>query len=102
MKRFMIDQGSRAEIMYPDLYKGLGLKDEDLTKYDTPLVGFNRKIRMLTREIKLPVVTEGKGGDGEFHSGSCFHTIYSNLGTIVDSCHRGRAIHAALEVEVPY
>ena len=35
MKRFMIDRGSRAEIMYPDLYKGLGLKDEDLTKYDT-------------------------------------------------------------------
>ena len=27
----MIDQGSRVEIMYPDLYKGLGLKSEDLT-----------------------------------------------------------------------
>ena len=23
--------------MYLDLYKGLGLKDEDLAKYDTPL-----------------------------------------------------------------
>ena len=38
VKRVMINQGNRAEIMYPDLYKGLGLKDKDLTKYDTPLV----------------------------------------------------------------
>ena len=30
--------------MYPDLYKGLGLKPEDLNKYDTPLVGFDKKI----------------------------------------------------------
>ena len=28
MKRVMIDQGSGVKIMYPDLYKGLGLKDE--------------------------------------------------------------------------
>lgn len=39
MKRVMIDQGSKAEIMYPNLYMGLGLKPEDLSKYDTPLVG---------------------------------------------------------------
>lgn len=30
MKRVMIDQGSDAEIMYHDLYKGLGMKNEDL------------------------------------------------------------------------
>lgn len=39
MKKVMTEQGSRAEIMYPDLYKGLGLKPEDLRKYDTSLVG---------------------------------------------------------------
>ena len=39
MKRVLIDQGSGAEVMYPDLFKGLGLKAEDLSKYDTPLVG---------------------------------------------------------------
>ena len=27
--------------MYPDQYKGLGLRDENLTKYDTPLVRFD-------------------------------------------------------------
>lgn len=37
-KRIMIDQGSRIEIMYPNLYKSLGLNLEDLTKYDIPLV----------------------------------------------------------------
>ena len=26
VKRVMVDQGSTAEIMYPDLYKGLNLK----------------------------------------------------------------------------
>ena len=36
MKRVMVDQGSAAEIMYPDLYKGLNLKAEDLTPYSSP------------------------------------------------------------------
>ena len=27
VKRVMIDQGSRADIMYPDLFKGLKLKN---------------------------------------------------------------------------
>ena len=30
IKTVMIDQGSKAEIMYPDLYEGLGLTLEDL------------------------------------------------------------------------
>ena len=34
VKRVMVDQGSATEIMYPDLYKGLGLKPEDLTTYN--------------------------------------------------------------------
>ena len=44
MKRVMIDQGSAAEIMYPDLYKGLGLKAENLTTYSSPLVSFKGKM----------------------------------------------------------
>lgn len=40
MKRVMVDQESGAEIMYPNLYNELGLKFEDLRKYDTPLMGF--------------------------------------------------------------
>ena len=36
VKRVMVDQGSAAEIMYPDLYKGLNLKAKDLTPYNSP------------------------------------------------------------------
>ena len=44
VKRVMIDQGSGADMMYPDLFKGLKLKKEDLSKYDTPLVGFDGRV----------------------------------------------------------
>lgn len=44
VKKVMIDQGSGAEIVYLNIYKGLGLKSEDLSKYDTPLMGFDGKI----------------------------------------------------------
>ena len=41
VKRMLIDQGSGAKIMYPDLYKELNLKPEVLEMYDLPLMGFN-------------------------------------------------------------
>ncbi|XP_065628434.1 uncharacterized protein LOC136067082 [Quercus suber] len=60
MKRVMVDQGSRAEIMYPDLYKGLNLKLEDLTPYSSPLVSFDGKVIVLRGQIRLPVQTGPK------------------------------------------
>ena len=47
VKRVMVDQGSAAKIMYPNLYKGLNLKAEDLTPYSSPLVSFEGKIIIL-------------------------------------------------------
>uniref|UniRef100_A0A2N9F652 Uncharacterized protein n=1 Tax=Fagus sylvatica TaxID=28930 RepID=A0A2N9F652_FAGSY len=41
VKRVLVDQGSCSEIMYPDLFHGLGLKQTDLQPYDAPLVGFS-------------------------------------------------------------
>ncbi|XP_075663388.1 uncharacterized protein LOC142632962 [Castanea sativa] len=41
VKRVLVDDGSGAEIMYPDLFNGLKLKDDNLEKYDSPLVGFD-------------------------------------------------------------
>ena len=55
VKRVMVDQGSCVEVMYPDLYKGLNLKPEDLTTYDSPLAGFNGKLVALKGQIRLPV-----------------------------------------------
>ena len=55
VKRVMIDQDSAAKIMYPDLYKGLGLKPENLTTYGSPLVSFEDKMAVLKCQIRLPV-----------------------------------------------
>ena len=55
MKRDMIDQGSVTEIIYPDLYKGLGLKPENLMTYSSPLVSFEGKMVVPKGQIRLPV-----------------------------------------------
>lgn len=60
VKRVLVDQGSKAEVMYLDLFKGLGLKAEDLSRYDTPLVGFDGRMVVPDDQISLPVNTEGK------------------------------------------
>ena len=43
--------------MYPDLYKGLNLKAEDLTPNSSPLVSFEGKIIIPKGQIRLPVQT---------------------------------------------
>ena len=55
VKRVMVDQGNATEIMYPDLYKGLSLRAEDLTPYSSPLVSFEGKVIILKGQIRLPV-----------------------------------------------
>ena len=57
VKRVMVDQGNAAEIMYPDLYKGLNLKDEDLTPYSSPLVSFEGSIIIPKGQARLLVQT---------------------------------------------
>ena len=60
VKKVLIDQGSGVEVMYPNLFKGLGLKNEDLYKYDMPLVRFDGRMVILKGQISLPVNMEGK------------------------------------------
>ena len=55
IKRVLVDQGNGAEIMYLDLYKGLNLKPEDLTSYDSTLLGFDRMVVIPRGQIRLPV-----------------------------------------------
>ncbi|XP_023923410.1 uncharacterized protein LOC112034822 [Quercus suber] len=55
VKRVLVNQSSDTEFMYPNLFKGLELKPEDLTYHDSPLIGFNGKIVFLKGQIKLPV-----------------------------------------------
>ena len=51
----MVDRGSAAEIMYPDLYKGLKLKPEDLLPNSYPLMSFNGKLVTPKGMIRLPI-----------------------------------------------
>ena len=55
MKRVVVDQGSITEIIYPNLYKGLNLKSEDLTPYSSLLVSFEGKLIIPKGQIRLPV-----------------------------------------------
>ena len=57
VKRVMVDQGSAAEIMYPNFYKGLNLRAKDLTPYSSPLVSFEGKVIVPKGQIRLPMQT---------------------------------------------
>ena len=57
VKRVMVDDGNITEIMYPDLYKGLKLKLEDLMPYGSPLLSFDRKLVIPKGMIRLPIQT---------------------------------------------
>ena len=57
MKRVMVNGGSATEIMYPDHYKGLKLKPEDLLPYSSPLMSFDGKLVTPKGMIKLPIQT---------------------------------------------
>ena len=55
VKRVMVDDGSAAKVMYPDLYKGLRLKPEVLTPYSSPLMSFDGKLVIPKGMIRLPI-----------------------------------------------
>ena len=66
MKRVMVDQGSVAEIMYLDLYKGLSLRAEDLTPYSSPLMSFEGKVIVPKGQIRSPVQTGSETVEVDF------------------------------------
>ena len=55
VKMVMVDGGSTAKIMYPDLFKGLKLKPEDLLPYSSPLMSFDGKLVTPKGMIRLPI-----------------------------------------------
>ena len=66
MRRVLVDQGSAIEIMYADLYKGMNLKPEDLTAYESPLVSFEGKIVIPKGQIRLPIQTDSEVVEVDF------------------------------------
>ena len=43
VRRVLVDPSSAVKVMYPNLYKGLNLRLEDLMAYDSPLISFEGK-----------------------------------------------------------
>ena len=66
VKMVLVDQGNGTEIMYTDLYKGLNLKLEDLTSYDSPLLGFDGKVVILRSQIRLSMQAGSKVVEVDF------------------------------------
>ena len=60
MRRVLVDPGSVVEVMYPDLYKGLNLRPENLTAYDSPLISFEGKTIVPKGQIRLPIQTRSE------------------------------------------
>ena len=79
VKRVLVDERSGAEIMYPDLYKGLNLKPKDLEKYDSPLVGFDGRMVIPRGMIRLLVQV----GDKEVHANFIVVEAYFPYTTIL-------------------
>ena len=55
VKRVMVDGGSAAEVMYPDLYRGLNLKLDNLMPYNSPLMSVYGKLVIPKGMIRLPI-----------------------------------------------
>ena len=96
----MVDQGNAAKIMYPDLYKGLNLRAEDLTPYSSPLVSFEGKIIIPKGQIRLPVQTSLEVVEVDF----IFMDAYSPYTAIVAKpwLHTLGAVSSTLHQKVKY
>ena len=100
VKRVLVDQGSAIEIMYPDLYKGLNLKPENLTAYDSLLVSFEGKTVIPKGQIRLPIQTDLEIVEVDF----IVVDSYSPYTTIVARSwlHALRAISSTLHQKMKY
>ena len=86
--------------MYPDLYKGLSLRREDLEKYDSPLVGFDGRLVIPRGMIRLPV----QARDEEVHVNFIVVEAYSSYTAILARpwLHAMGAISSTLHLKVKY
>ena len=85
--------------MYLNLYRGLNLKPEDLTTYDSPLLGFDGKV-VPRGQIRLPVQVRSEVVEVDF----IVVDAYSPYTTIVARpwLHALGAISSTLHLKVKY
>lgn len=85
---------------YPDLFRGLGLKNEDLSKYDTPLMGFDGRMVIPEGQILLLVNMEDKGVMVTFIVVASFSSCTAILGR--PWIHAIGAVPSTLHVKVKF
>ena len=100
VKRVMVDQGSGVDVMYLDLFKGVGLKSQDLIKYDMSLVSFDERMVIPEGQISLLVNMEGKEVMVTFIVVSSFSLYMTILGR--PWIHAMGAISSTLHVKVKF
>ena len=100
VKGVLMDQGSGAKIMYLDLYRGLNLKPKDLERYDSPLVGFDRRTIIPYGMIRLPV----QAGDEKVQVNFIVVEAYSPYTVILVRrwLHAMGAVSSTLHLKVKY
>ena len=87
-------------MMYPDLFKGLGLKREDLIKHTSPLVRFDGKVVIPEGQIFLLVIMGGKEVSVTFTIVSSFSPYTAILGR--PWIHSMRAVPSTLHVKIKF
>jgi len=107
VKRVMVDQGSRADVMDPDLFRGLRVRKEDLIKHTSPLVGFEGKIvipkgqiSLPVGQISIPVIMGGKEVAVTFTIVSSFFPLYGHPGETVDPFNGGCLVYPTCKDQV--
>ena len=100
VKRVLVNLGSGAKIMYPNLHKGLNLKPEDLEKYDSPLVGFDGRLVVSRGMIRLPM----QAGDEELQVSFIVVETYSPYTVVLARpwLHAMGAVPSTLHLKVKY
>ena len=86
--------------MYPNLYKGLNLKPEDLIGYNSPLLGFDGKVVIPNGQIRLLVQASSEVVEVDF----IVVDAYSSYTVIVARpwLHALRVISSTLHLKVKY
>lgn len=96
----MVDQGNGAEIMYLDLFKGLGFRLKDLDRCNALLIRFDGNTTILKGMIQLLVQTGEKVVDVNF---IVMDTFSPDTAILVRPClHAMGAVSSTLHVNVKY
>ncbi|XP_065631125.1 uncharacterized protein LOC136068210 [Quercus suber] len=80
VRRVMVDEGSAAKVMYPDLYRRLSLRPQDLTAYSSSLVSFEGRSIIPMGMIRLPVQTGSDVVEVDFIMVDAFSPYMAILG----------------------